>query len=485
MNLQSLSRSFKKNNEVFEAGQKLEAMREKKFQQEHERWQKWQEEREVELEMKEVEREKWEEQRARRKREQEQVEEKLKWFEEQRRAKEEEEAKRQQEEAERLLQKRKGDEQGQGSFRVTSLINAVNLAAANRTKTQVKSRKEVIAEKAPPLNITVDTPTEELINMVGILREKLRTVHGEIFDLKRKTEKQDYHIHELDQRINDMNQTSFKPRPVITIGSGIVSKMRDRGLESLQKDASFTPKSKESALKVNVGVGERMNQLQAQMEADVKKEPKKITVKPTYQMGEAILSGKDKDNRKEYEAQKEARRKKHEQEEAELNRIKEEYQKKKAMEVNAVREARKKETEKNNNNVTNRNGTKAPVSQKELEINKRVPALEITPSSSEEELREAAADLINLLKDVFGDIFDLQMVKQALDKQYAELDKEVQNEPKAPTLFIPVEGKVKQRKEEAWNRSKMDTSRSSSGSKKIIKEGSVKNRLAMFENGRN
>lgn len=39
-------------------------MREKKFQQEHERWQKWQEEREVELEMKEVEREKWEEQRV-------------------------------------------------------------------------------------------------------------------------------------------------------------------------------------------------------------------------------------------------------------------------------------------------------------------------------------------------------------------------------------------------------------------------------------
>lgn len=70
----------------------------------------------------------------------------------------------------------------------------VSLAAANSTKGQVKSRKEVIAEKAPPLNISEDTTTEELIEVVRMLREKLETVHGEIFDMTKKTQKQDYHV---------------------------------------------------------------------------------------------------------------------------------------------------------------------------------------------------------------------------------------------------------------------------------------------------
>lgn len=217
--------SSKKNDEVFEASQKLEEMRERKFQQESEKWQKWQEEREAEQEMKEVEREKREQERERRKREHEQVEQQLKLFEEQRKAKQEEEARRQREKAEEL-EKKGGDGTHQGSFKVTSLINVVSLAAANSTKGQVKSRKEVIAEKAPPLNISEDTTTEELIEVVRMLREKLETVHGEIFDMTKKTQKQDYHINELDQRVRDMNQKSVKARPVFTIGSGSFDHLR-------------------------------------------------------------------------------------------------------------------------------------------------------------------------------------------------------------------------------------------------------------------
>lgn len=235
---------------------------------------------------------------------------------------------------------------------------------------------------------------------------------------------------------------------------------------------------------MDVGVGERMNKLQAQLEADVKKEPKKIKVKPTYQIAEAILSGKDEDDRKEYEARKEARRVKHEQEQAELNRLKEEYQKKKNAEEKARRQDDGKKMEKNKNMVNGKeHGTKAaPLSKKEIEINKRIPPLEVTPSSSEAELREVAVNLMSLLKEVYGDVFDLQLVKKSLDSQYAELEKEMKNESKAPIVFIPIDGNVRQRREEAQNINKTDTYKTSGASKEMIKPGSVKNRLAMFEN---
>lgn len=266
--------------------------------------------------------------------------------------------------------------------------------------------------------------------------------------------------------------------------------MKDKGLESLQKDASFTPKPKNPSLEVNIGVSQRMNQLQANLEADAKKEPKKIAVKQTYQLAEAIMSGKDVDTRKEYEAQKEARRKKHEQEVAELNRLKEEYQKRKEADERAEEETRKREMEKNNNTIVvngqGKHGGKGGLSQREEEIKNRVPPLEILSSTSEEELREVASELTQLLKEVYGDIFDLKMVKNHLDKEFQDLEREVQEEAKNIAVFVPVEGKVKQRKEEAWQKSKFQESsaKPKRDSKEVIKTGSVKNRLAMFENGK-
>lgn len=217
----AIDNSAKKSHETFEAGQKLEALREKRAQQDQEKWQKWQEEREAERERMEIDKKRREEQRERRKREQKEVEQQLKLFEEQRREREEEEARRMEE----YERKRQAEDQNQASpYRVTSMINAVSLAAmkARQGNSHVKSKKDVIAERLPPLDISDDTPTEELKKMVELLRGKLKTVRGEIFDLMQKTEKQDYFINELDQRIQDMNKDSAKPKPVLMIGSGTV-----------------------------------------------------------------------------------------------------------------------------------------------------------------------------------------------------------------------------------------------------------------------